>query len=70
MDKTRWQKAKEFIIDFYQETGQPGEEAKAKLEQIQCEIKESDTYMHTFEELEYGARLAWRNSNSCIGRLF
>lgn len=27
-------------------------------------------YDHTFEELEHGARMAWRNSNKCIGRLF
>ena len=26
-------------------------------------------YQHTAEELEYGAKLAWRNSNRCIGRL-
>lgn len=70
MNKTRWEKAKQFIIGFYQETSRPGEEAKARLEQIYREIEESGTYTHTFEELEYGAKLAWRNSNRCIGRLF
>lgn len=28
------------------------------------------TYEHTFAELEYGARVAWRNSSRCIGRLY
>lgn len=36
-----------------------------------CEqIKLSGTYTHTYEELKFGAKVAWRNSNRCIGRLF
>lgn len=32
-------------------------------------VAERGTYRHSFEELEFGARIAWRNSNRCIGRL-
>ncbi|WP_368738983.1 nitric oxide synthase oxygenase, partial [Staphylococcus aureus] len=35
---------------------------------IELEIKETGTYTHTEEELIYGAKMAWRNSNRCIGR--
>ena len=34
------------------------------------EIKQTGTYIPTTEELIFGARVAWRNSNKCIGRLF
>jgi nitric-oxide synthase len=37
--------------------------------EIQYAIEQSGTYQHTFDELEYGARIAWRNSARCIGRL-
>jgi nitric-oxide synthase len=37
--------------------------------EIQAQIEETGTYTHTFEELEVGARVAWRNSVRCIGRL-
>jgi nitric-oxide synthase, bacterial len=38
--------------------------------QILKEIEKNGTYTHTYKELEFGAKLAWRNSNKCIGRLF
>jgi nitric-oxide synthase len=37
--------------------------------EIRSAIKQSGSYRHTFEELEHGARVAWRNSARCIGRL-
>lgn len=40
-----------------------------RLAQIKAEIKASGTYWQTYDELAYGARLAWRNSTRCIGRL-
>lgn len=36
---------------------------------IQSEIEKYSTYRHTYDELTFGARLAWRNSTRCIGRL-
>lgn len=50
-----------------------------KLEQSQSDrwlvnrlkyIEETGEYNPTTEELTFGARVAWRNSNKCIGRLF
>lgn len=39
-----------------------------RLRAVQKEIETTGTYIHTFKELQYGAQLAWRNSNRCIGR--
>ncbi len=41
-----------------------------RLAQIESEIFRTGTYFHTFQELEFGAKVAWRNSNRCIGRLY
>jgi nitric-oxide synthase len=41
-----------------------------RLDEVQAEIMRSGTYRLTEEELSFGAKLAWRNSNRCMGRLF
>lgn len=38
--------------------------------QVSADIERTGTYTHTFDELSFGAKLAWRNSTRCIGRLF
>jgi nitric oxide synthase oxygenase domain/subunit len=37
--------------------------------QIEDELERTGAYWQSTEELEYGAKLAWRNSTRCIGRL-
>lgn len=60
--------AVEFLSLFYEERCLDGKEARIR---DVCEaIRTDGTYEHTAEELAFGARLAWRNSNRCIGRLF
>ncbi len=39
-----------------------------RMEQIALEIQTTGTYTHNSLELEIGAKLAWFNSNRCIGR--
>lgn len=41
-----------------------------RLAEVRREIDATGTYRHTPAELAYGARLAWRNSDRCIGRLY
>jgi nitric-oxide synthase len=41
-----------------------------RLREVQRSIAETGTYTHTAAELTYGARVAWRNSSRCIGRLY
>lgn len=62
------QKASVFLHQMYEELNLPGLEAR--MEAVEAEIRSTGTYTHTAEELEHGARMAWRNSNRCIGRLF
>lgn len=69
MNRDLFEKAARFITECYEEIGQPAE-TESRLENIKKEINETGTYEHTFEELVHGARVAWRNSNRCIGRLF
>ena len=57
--------AREFLDQFY-EGCIPGE----RWLEVERQVVEGGTYSHTFEELEFGARLAWRHSARCIGRLF
>ncbi|WP_052131536.1 nitric oxide synthase oxygenase [Planococcus sp. CAU13] len=59
-----------FIQACYLELGKNESEIKNRMIGIIEEVEETGTYTHTFEELEHGARMAWRNNNHCIGRLF
>ncbi|MEV4802086.1 nitric oxide synthase oxygenase [Nonomuraea sp. NPDC049421] len=43
---------------------------QARLRDVARDVARYGTYTHTYEELEFGARVAWRNSNRCIGRLY
>jgi nitric-oxide synthase, bacterial len=60
--------ARAFIEQFYIENERSG--AGVRMQEIQMEIADTGTYIHTKEEIVFGAKLAWRNSNRCIGRLF
>jgi nitric-oxide synthase len=61
--------AERFIVLFYDEN--PGAGALAdRMRQVCGEIKTHGTYRHTPGELEFAARVAWRNSSRCIGRLY
>lgn len=62
--------AEKFIRSCYKELNKTEKEIEERLHQIQQQITEFGYYEHTKLELEYGAKLAWRNSNRCIGRLF
>ncbi|NIK75447.1 nitric-oxide synthase [Paenibacillus castaneae] len=59
-----------FIGEAYFELGKNEEEAKQRIEEISNEIARTGSYTHTYEELKHGAKMAWRNNNRCIGRLF
>ncbi|MFJ4923759.1 nitric oxide synthase oxygenase [Streptomyces sp. NPDC088725] len=44
-------------------------ERAARLAEAESEIRATGAYHHTREELERGAKLAWRNHARCVGRL-
>jgi nitric-oxide synthase, bacterial len=60
--------AEQFITLFHSENrlGPPDR----RLQHVRREIDASGTYRHTPDELAFGARVAWRNSSRCIGRLY
>ncbi|SER83745.1 nitric oxide synthase oxygenase [Salipaludibacillus aurantiacus] len=64
-----YEKAKAFISLCYKELNKE-EDIEGRLKEIKTEIWETNHYTHTFTELEHGAKMAWRNANKCIGRLF
>lgn len=70
MNEGLLKEAKDFITACYQELGKTLEQTKQRLQDIEEQIKSQNHYDHTYEELVHGARMAWRNSNRCIGRLF
>lgn len=65
----RFEAAKSFVQQCYDELGRP-EDVDARIEEIWRAVGRRDHYRHTATELEHGARMAWRNSNRCIGRHF
>ncbi|WP_231607682.1 nitric oxide synthase oxygenase [Streptacidiphilus albus] len=61
--------AEEFLLRFADE--HPGAAGVGpRLREVRAEVEAHGTYEHTPEELAFGARLAWRNSARCIGRLY
>ena len=63
------ERARAFISQCYDELDREWV-IESRLADIDREISETGSYTHTSEELTHGARMAWRNSNRCIGRLF
>lgn len=59
------QELHDFFNLYKHETNQSEEWLQARLAQAQ-----QSSFSLTTEELTFGARVAWRNSNKCIGRLF
>lgn len=62
--------ATQFIHTCYEELGKSKELQAERIAEIREEIIQTGTYRHTPVELEHGAKMAWRNNNRCIGRLF
>ena len=62
------ERATAFITTFHQETESDG--LSDRLATVRDEIDSTGTYVHTGAELLHGVRMAWRNSNRCIGRLY
>ncbi|MEW2121511.1 nitric oxide synthase oxygenase [Streptomyces sp. NPDC005474] len=61
--------AEAFLRQYHQESG-CGDLLYPRLAEVRRQIDETGTYRHTPEELAFGARVAWRNSARCIGRLY
>jgi nitric-oxide synthase, bacterial len=68
-ESTTWAEARAYLELYHREKGIPHRLAD-RLEVVRREIDRTGTYWQTTDELTHGARVAWRNSNRCIGRLY
>jgi len=59
--------ARSWLELFFAET-RPRGDLELRWRAISADLGRSGSYAHTFEELEWGARVAWRQSVRCIGR--
>jgi nitric-oxide synthase len=62
--------ANDYLRLFYQEQSLLETQLQERLDEITLDYRESRTYWQSKDELIYGAKLAWRNSTRCIGRIF
>lgn len=56
-----------FLRQRHNELGVPG--LARRWREVRVEIRANGTWRPTYDELAYAARVAWRNSGRCIGRL-
>ncbi|AIS02223.1 nitric oxide synthase oxygenase [Streptomyces glaucescens] len=68
--EANWDEAEEFVRLHHGEDPDQPLPLAARLQQIRTQIDETGTYTHSADELVFGARVAWRNSSRCIGRLY
>ncbi len=62
--------AEEFLALLYTEHPDQPCPLDERRRQVRAQIEQTGTYSHTSAELVFGARVAWRNSSRCIGRLY
>jgi len=73
---TLLREAMEYLELYYHErsedmSGTKGFLSKSeRMAQVKKSIHETGTYVHTFDELEHGSRLAWRNAPKCANRKY
>jgi nitric-oxide synthase len=61
--------AEDFLRRCYVENPRFGP-VEGRLAIVRAQIAATGSYVHTTEELAYGAKMAWRNASRCIGRLY
>lgn len=60
----------DYLRLFYQEQSLSETQLQERILEIYRDYRRSRTYWQTEDELIYGAKVAWRNSTRCIGRIF
>ncbi len=61
--------AKEYIDLIGNELAWDTTDWERRWDEIKREVMATGSYTHTYEELAYGAQIAWRNSSKCVGRI-
>jgi nitric-oxide synthase, bacterial len=60
----------DYLRLLYQEQSLPESQLQERLAEIYHDYRRSRTYWQAEDELIYGAKVAWRNSTRCVGRIF
>eukprot|EP00984_Skeletonema_dohrnii_P005886 scaffold2082_cov110-Skeletonema_dohrnii-CCMP3373.AAC.1 len=74
--ETMMREAMEYLELYYHERSEDMSGTKGflpkeeRMAQVREAIHETATYAHTFDELEHGARVAWRNAPKCSNRKY
>lgn len=68
MEEKLIREAMEFQDLFHNEMGSLPEVQAQRKAEILASIEKTGTYTHSFEELQHGARVAWRNAPKCSNR--
>ncbi|KAG8719769.1 Nitric oxide synthase, inducible [Ceratobasidium sp. 394] len=63
-----WSEAEEYLAEFYKENKLPVCDLLARLREVENDIRRQGYYTHTYDELSFGVRTAWRNARRCIMR--
>nr|WP_239132077.1 nitric oxide synthase oxygenase [Actinoplanes durhamensis] len=61
--------AEDFLRRCYAENPRLGP-VEPRLAIVRAQVAATGTYVHTTDELSFGAKMAWRNASRCIGRLY
>ena len=61
--------ATQFLTQFHHEM-RPANPLSDRIEAVRAEIADTGTWTQTLDELGFAARLAWRNAERCVGRLY
>lgn len=66
----RREEARHFLNAYHDAAGTAPDVRRKRWTEVRRGLRRCGYYDHTPEELAFGARLAWRNTGRCIGRLF
>lgn len=66
----RKEEARHFLDQFHDANGTGRGGRQARWAEVRRSLSRHGWYDHTADELAFGARLAWRNTGRCIGRLY
>ncbi|CEL53685.1 Nitric oxide synthase, inducible OS=Gallus gallus GN=NOS2 PE=2 SV=1 [Rhizoctonia solani AG-1 IB] len=63
-----WSEAEEYLAEYYKENKLPVCDLLARLKQVETDLRNQGYYTHTYDELSFGVKTAWRNARRCIMR--
>ena len=67
-EATFLREAFEYQVLYYKEQSSPPKAKEIRFREIESSIRSTGTYELTFDELQHGARVAWRNAPKCSNR--